>query len=143
MWILHAWKNGKLSYNYCWYHTIGSLFFHFLLFNNLSGIIFDENLWESHPYIAVQNLWSHKWIFSTFSTWQPFCPGIDYSIFSSFIFHFSRLLFQTMHGGLFSKDDVTIEDIRKVDRNRQPPDSGINFFTWRNTKTSLHPPYHL
>ncbi|XP_066911519.1 serine/threonine-protein phosphatase 5-like [Clytia hemisphaerica] len=31
----------------------------------------------------------------------------------------------TMHGGLFSKDDVTIEDIRKVDRNRQPPDSGI------------------
>lgn len=30
-----------------------------------------------------------------------------------------------MHGGLFSKDDVTIEDIRKVDRNCQPPDSGI------------------
>ena len=33
-----------------------------------------------------------------------------------------------MHGGLFSKDDVTIEDIRKVDRNRQPPDSGIIHF---------------
>ncbi|PIK56905.1 putative serine/threonine-protein phosphatase [Apostichopus japonicus] len=30
-----------------------------------------------------------------------------------------------MHGGLFSSDDVTLEDIRKVDRNRQPPDSGI------------------
>lgn len=29
-----------------------------------------------------------------------------------------------MHGGLFSKDDVTIEDIRKVDRNRQPPETG-------------------
>ncbi|KAJ8045673.1 Serine/threonine-protein phosphatase 5 [Holothuria leucospilota] len=30
-----------------------------------------------------------------------------------------------MHGGLFSSDDVTLDDIRKVDRNRQPPDSGI------------------
>lgn len=31
---------------------------------------------------------------------------------------------QVMHGGLFSNDDVTLDDIRKVDRNRQPPDSG-------------------
>lgn len=31
-----------------------------------------------------------------------------------------------MHGGLFSDDNVTIEDIRKVDRNRQPPDSGMS-----------------
>ncbi|XP_065655533.1 serine/threonine-protein phosphatase 5 isoform X2 [Hydra vulgaris] len=31
----------------------------------------------------------------------------------------------TMHGGLFSNDNVTLEDIKKVDRNRQPPDSGI------------------
>ncbi|GAV06747.1 hypothetical protein RvY_16684 [Ramazzottius varieornatus] len=30
-----------------------------------------------------------------------------------------------MHGGLFSKPDVTIEDIRHIDRNRQPPDSGL------------------
>ncbi|XP_026333326.1 serine/threonine-protein phosphatase 5 [Hyposmocoma kahamanoa] len=30
-----------------------------------------------------------------------------------------------MHGGLFSKDDVTLEDIRKVDRNKQPPEDGI------------------
>lgn len=30
-----------------------------------------------------------------------------------------------MHGGLFSKDGVTIEDIRKVDRFREPPDAGI------------------
>lgn len=29
-----------------------------------------------------------------------------------------------MHGGLFSKDDVTLEDIRKVDRNKQPPEDG-------------------
>uniref|UniRef100_A0A9J8BP31 Serine/threonine-protein phosphatase n=1 Tax=Cyprinus carpio carpio TaxID=630221 RepID=A0A9J8BP31_CYPCA len=29
-----------------------------------------------------------------------------------------------MHGGLFSEDGVTLEDIRKIDRNRQPPDSG-------------------
>mmetsp|Transcript_9265 Transcript_9265/g.14839 ORF Transcript_9265/g.14839 Transcript_9265/m.14839 type:complete len:502 (-) Transcript_9265:221-1726(-) len=30
-----------------------------------------------------------------------------------------------VHGGLFSKDNVTLEDIRKIDRNRQPPESGI------------------
>ena len=31
---------------------------------------------------------------------------------------------QVMHGGLFSRDDVTIDDLRKIDRNRQPPDEG-------------------
>lgn len=30
-----------------------------------------------------------------------------------------------MHGGLFTSDDVTIEDLRKVERNRQPPEEGI------------------
>ncbi|XP_028031383.1 serine/threonine-protein phosphatase 5 [Bombyx mandarina] len=30
-----------------------------------------------------------------------------------------------MHGGLFSKDDVTLEDIKNVDRNKQPPEDGI------------------
>lgn len=29
-----------------------------------------------------------------------------------------------MHGGLFSKDDVTLDDIRAVDRNKQPPEDG-------------------
>nr|CAG4640747.1 EOG090X03S1 [Eulimnadia texana] len=30
-----------------------------------------------------------------------------------------------MHGGLFAKDEVTLDDIRRVDRNRQPPEEGI------------------
>lgn len=30
-----------------------------------------------------------------------------------------------MHGGLFSRDDVTLDDIRVTDRNRQPPEEGI------------------
>ncbi len=30
-----------------------------------------------------------------------------------------------VHGGLFSRDDVTLNDIRKIDRNQQPPDSGL------------------
>ena len=29
-----------------------------------------------------------------------------------------------MHGGLFKEDGVTLDDIRKVDRNRQPPEEG-------------------
>lgn len=30
-----------------------------------------------------------------------------------------------LHGGLFSDDNVTLDDIRKIDRNMEPPDSGI------------------
>lgn len=30
-----------------------------------------------------------------------------------------------LHGGLFSRDDVTLEDLRKVDRFREPPDEGL------------------
>lgn len=29
-----------------------------------------------------------------------------------------------MHGGLFSDDNVTLDDIQKTERNRQPPDEG-------------------
>ncbi|KAF6250888.1 phosphatase 5-like protein [Scenedesmus sp. NREL 46B-D3] len=30
-----------------------------------------------------------------------------------------------LHGGLFSKDGVTLDDLRKVQRNREPPDEGL------------------
>ncbi|CAL7948751.1 unnamed protein product [Xylocopa violacea] len=30
-----------------------------------------------------------------------------------------------MHGGLFSRDDVTLKEIREIDRNRQPPEEGL------------------
>lgn len=30
-----------------------------------------------------------------------------------------------MHGGLFSEDEVTLDDIRKIERNRQPPEEGL------------------
>ncbi len=29
------------------------------------------------------------------------------------------------HGGLFSKDGVTLSDMRKIDRVREPPDEGL------------------
>lgn len=29
-----------------------------------------------------------------------------------------------MHGGLFNSDNVTLDDLRKIDRNRQPPEEG-------------------
>ena len=31
-----------------------------------------------------------------------------------------------MHGGLFKDDNVTLDDLRKIDRNRQPPEEGRN-----------------
>lgn len=40
-----------------------------------------------------------------------------------------------MHGGLFSSDEVTLEDLRKIERNRQPPEDVnfifINFYKFR------------
>lgn len=30
-----------------------------------------------------------------------------------------------MHGGLFSKDGVTLQDIKNIERNRQPPEEGL------------------
>ena len=30
-----------------------------------------------------------------------------------------------LHGGLFSKDGVTLDDLRKIDRFREPPDEGL------------------
>jgi serine/threonine-protein phosphatase 5 len=30
-----------------------------------------------------------------------------------------------VHGGLFSRDGVTLDDLREVDRNREPPDEGL------------------
>uniref|UniRef100_A0A3B3TGB7 Serine/threonine-protein phosphatase n=1 Tax=Paramormyrops kingsleyae TaxID=1676925 RepID=A0A3B3TGB7_9TELE len=50
-------------------------------------------------------------LFSEVFQWLPLAQCIN-----------SRVL--VMHGGLFSEDGVTLDDIRKIDRNRQPPDSG-------------------
>ena len=40
---------------------------------------------------------------------------------------FSSLLpvSQVMHGGLFKQEGVTLDNIRVLDRNRQPPDQGL------------------
>lgn len=46
-------------------------------------------------------------------------------------FCLSKSFCQVMHGGLFSEDGVTLEDLRKIDRNRQPPDSGTADFSFR------------
>ena len=32
--------------------------------------------------------------------------------------------FQVMHGGLFQKDDVKLDELRTIDRNRQPGEEG-------------------
>ncbi len=47
------------------------------------------------------------------------------SFSSYFICYIFVFLFKVMHGGLFSKDDVTLKDIRAVDRVKQPPEEGL------------------
>ncbi|XP_045607414.1 serine/threonine-protein phosphatase 5 [Procambarus clarkii] len=51
-------------------------------------------------------------LFTEVYNWLPLCHCLN-----------SRVL--VMHGGLFSDDNVTLDDIRKTDRNRQPPEEGI------------------
>ena len=36
-----------------------------------------------------------------------------------------------MHGGLFKRDDVKLEELRIIDRNRQPGDEGIQHFIFK------------
>ncbi|XP_042884048.1 serine/threonine-protein phosphatase 5-like [Penaeus japonicus] len=51
-------------------------------------------------------------LFTEVYNWLPLCHCLN-----------SRVL--VMHGGLFSSDTVTLDDIKATDRNRQPPEEGI------------------
>lgn len=51
-------------------------------------------------------------MFTEVYNWLPLCHLLN-----------KRVL--VMHGGLFSSDKVTIEDLRKIERNRQPPEEGL------------------
>jgi len=51
-------------------------------------------------------------LFTEVYNWLPLCHCLN-----------NRVL--VMHGGLFSNDEVVLDDIRAVDRNCQPPDEGI------------------
>lgn len=52
-------------------------------------------------------------MFTQVYNWLPLCHCIN-----------KRVL--VMHGGLFAQDNVKLdEDLRNIERNRQPPDSGI------------------
>ncbi|XP_064083715.1 serine/threonine-protein phosphatase 5-like isoform X2 [Macrobrachium nipponense] len=51
-------------------------------------------------------------LFTEVYNWLPLCHCLNNKVL-------------VMHGGLFSGDEVTLEDIRKTDRNRQPPEEGI------------------
>ena len=57
---------------------------------------------------------------SGFLSWRSFLPHpglqpMGLRIFAVFC----------VHGGLFSKDGVTLDDIRKINRNRDIPDEGL------------------
>lgn len=51
-------------------------------------------------------------MFTQVYNWLPLCHLLN-----------KRVL--VMHGGLFSKDNVTLDDLRKIERNRQPPEDGL------------------
>ncbi|KAF6034776.1 PpD3 [Bugula neritina] len=50
-------------------------------------------------------------LYTEIFNWLPLCHCIENKIL-------------VMHGGLFSEDGVTLQTLRNLERNRQPPDSG-------------------
>jgi serine/threonine-protein phosphatase 5 len=60
----------------------------------------------------------------------PLAYVVEKKIFVSFFFQGKFLLvkitFECVHGGLFSEDGVTLDDIRKINRFQEPPESGRN-----------------
>ena len=62
----------------------------------------------------VRSMYSAKMaeLFTEIFNYLPLCHLINGKIF-------------ICHGGLFSEDGVTLDKIRKVNRNKQPPDEGI------------------
>lgn len=51
-------------------------------------------------------------MFTQVFNWLPLCHCIN-----------NRVL--VMHGGLFAHDNVTLDDLRNIERNRQPPEEGL------------------
>jgi serine/threonine-protein phosphatase 5 len=51
-------------------------------------------------------------LFTECFNWLPLCAVLGGKV-------------MVVHGGLFGEDGVKLDDIRKIDRNRQPPDSGL------------------
>jgi len=51
-------------------------------------------------------------IFTQVFNWLPLCHCINQKIL-------------VMHGGLFSNDNVTLDNIRRIERNCQPPEEGL------------------
>jgi serine/threonine-protein phosphatase 5 len=56
--------------------------------------------------------------FGEFFCWLPLAHTINKKIL-------------VVHGGLFSKDGVTIDDIKKIQRNQEPPEQGDRKFKLR------------
>ncbi|KAK2554291.1 Serine/threonine-protein phosphatase 5 [Acropora cervicornis] len=51
-------------------------------------------------------------LFTEVYNWLPLCHLINKKVL-------------VMHGGLFKRDDVKLEELRTIDRNRQPGEEGL------------------
>lgn len=51
-------------------------------------------------------------MFTQVYNWLPLCHCINKRV-------------MVMHGGLFAQDNIMLDDLRKIERNRQPPEEGL------------------
>ena len=69
-------------------------------------------------------------LFTEVYNWLPLCHLLNHKVtvidvLQSAPSHNCAMQVLVMHGGLFSKDDIKLADIKATERNRQPPEEGI------------------
>ena len=69
-------------------------------------------------------------LFTEVYNWLPLCHLLNHRVSCQRLslekkFHHVIVQVLVMHGGLFSKDDITLDAIKATERNRQPPEEGI------------------
>ena len=69
-------------------------------------------------------------LFTEVYNWLPLCHLLNHRVSCQILslekkLHHVIVQVLVMHGGLFSKDDITLDAIKATERNRQPPEEGI------------------
>ena len=69
-------------------------------------------------------------LFTEVYNWLPLCHLLNHRVSCQRLsldkkLHHVIVQVLVMHGGLFSKDDITLDAIKATERNRQPPEEGI------------------
>ncbi|CAB3977518.1 Serine threonine- phosphatase 5 [Paramuricea clavata] len=89
---------------------------------------FEGEVKSKYPFLCRQNE-MNNYVVRNFLTYQIYSSDMI-ELFTEVynwlpLAHLINSKVMVMHGGLFTRNDVTLDEIRKIDRNRQPPEQGV------------------